>query len=104
MNGDALAAIAEGLGAVGVIATVIYVALQIRHNSEAVQGATEQALMTQEMALFALLAEHANIFRRGRESLDALDADELLVFEFLVSAFMSQLYSDTCFSVAGIRQ
>ncbi len=93
VNWEAIAAIAEGLGAIGVIATVIYVGLQIRHNSHAVQGATEQALVSQEMALFALMAEHPNIYRRGAGNVDALDADEVVVFENLVSAVMSQLYS-----------
>lgn len=93
MNWDAIGAIAESLGVIGVIVTVVYVAVQIRHNSQAVQGATEQALMTQEMALYALVAEHANIYRRGSERVDQLDADEYLVYEHLVAAQMSQLYS-----------
>jgi hypothetical protein len=92
VNWEAIAAIAEGLGAIGVIATVIYVGLQIRHNSHAVQGATEQALMSQEMALYALLAEHPSIYRRGSENMDDLDADEIIVFEQIINALMSQLY------------
>ncbi len=72
MNWEAIGAIGESLGAIGVIVTVIYVALQIRQNSEAVRGATEQNLMSQEMALYALLAEHANVYRRGRSGLDNL--------------------------------
>ena len=51
INWDAIAAISEGLGAIGVIATVAYVALQIRQNSRAIQGSTEQALMDQEINL-----------------------------------------------------
>jgi hypothetical protein len=93
LNWDAIGAIAESLGVIGVIVTVIYVGVQIRHNSQAVQGATEQALMTQEMALYALIAEHANVYRRGSERIDKLDADEYVVFENLVYAQMSQLYS-----------
>ena len=93
LNWDAIGAIAESLGVIGVIVTVINVGVQIRHNSQAVQGATEQALMTQEMALFALIAEHANVYRRGSERIDQLDADEYVVFENLVYAQMSQLYS-----------
>jgi len=93
LNWDAIGAIAESLGVIGVIVTVVYVGVQIRHNSQAVQGATEQALMTQEMALYALLAEHANIYRRGSERIDQLDVDEYVVYENLVAAQMSQLYS-----------
>ena len=52
MNWDAIAAIAEALGAVGVVATVVYVAFQIRQNSRSIEGATEQALMDQEINLY----------------------------------------------------
>ena len=93
LNWDAIGAIAESLGVIGVIVTVVYVGVQIRHNSQAVQGATEQSLMTQEMALYALVAEHANVYRRGGEHIDQLDADEYVVYEHLVAAQMSQLYS-----------
>lgn len=93
LNWDAISAIAEALGVIAVIVTVFYVGIQIRHNSQAVQGATEQALMTQEMALYALLAEHASIYRLGSENLEQLNEDDYVVFEQLVSATMSQLYS-----------
>ena len=35
MNWDAIAAIAEGLGALGVIASLLYVAVQVRQNTRA---------------------------------------------------------------------
>lgn len=93
INWEAIGALAEGLGAIAVIATVIYVALQIRNNSEAVLGSTEHALISQEMSLAALIAEHANIYRRGKRNIDELDADEVVVFEQLVIASMALLYS-----------
>ena len=93
MNWDAIAAIAEALGAVGVIATVIYLAFQIRQNTKSIQGSTGQSLMSQEMGLYALIAEHASVYRRGCANLTDLDSDETVVFEYLVSAEQSQLYS-----------
>jgi hypothetical protein len=93
VNWDAIGAIAEGLGAIGVIATVIYVALQIRQNSKAIEGATEQALMDQEINVYSVIADHANVFRRGCANTDDLDEDEDIEFEYLVTATMSQLYS-----------
>ena len=60
MNWDAVAAISAAFGAIGVIATVGYLAVQIRQNTSSIQGATEQSLMTAEMALYGLLAEHAS--------------------------------------------
>ena len=53
MNWDALGAIAELLGAIGVIASLFYVASQIRRNSLAMEAATNQAVSdsTQERLL-----------------------------------------------------
>jgi hypothetical protein len=58
-----------------------------------VRGSTEHALISQEMSLAALIAEHANIYRRGKKNIDELDADEVVVFEQLVIASMALLYS-----------
>jgi hypothetical protein len=77
---------------VGVIATVGYMAFQIRQNTRAIQGSTEQSLMNAEMSLYALLAEHAGVYRRGCVSVVELEPDEEAQFEHLVMAFMSQLY------------
>lgn len=93
INWDAIAAIAEALGAIGVIATVGYVALQIRQNSRAIEGSTEQALMDQEISLYGLISGHANVYRRGCANIDDLNEDEYIEFEFLVTATMSQMYS-----------
>jgi len=92
MNWDAIAAIAEGLGAVGVIATVVYLAFQIRQNTKSIQGSTQQSLMSQEMAMYALLSDHAGVYRRGCANLAELDSDEIAVFQNLVSAVQSQMY------------
>jgi len=89
---NAVAAIAEALGAVGVIATVIYLAFQIRQNTKSIQGATEQTLMNAEMDLYGLWAQHASITRRGSENPGELDPDEREAYGHLVCAEMSQLY------------
>jgi hypothetical protein len=43
MNWDALAAIAEALGAIGVVASLIYVGYQVKETRKAVRAATAQA-------------------------------------------------------------
>jgi hypothetical protein len=92
MDWDAVAAISEALGAVGVFVTVIYVGFQIRQNTKSIQGATEQALMSAEMDLYGLWAQHASVTRRGSIDLAELDPDERETYGYLVSAEMSQLY------------
>ena len=46
MNWDAVAAIAEGLGAVAVVVSLIYLALQIRHSNVQAQGAAHADWLT----------------------------------------------------------
>jgi hypothetical protein len=79
--------------AVGVIATVAYLAYQIRQNTKSIEGATEQSLMTLEKDFYVLNADNASVFRRGSEDLDALNPDEALQFTNIVMAEMSLLYS-----------
>jgi len=47
MNWDALSAIAESVGAVGGIATLVYLAVQIRSNTKAVRAATYDSIVSQ---------------------------------------------------------
>lgn len=42
MNWEAIGAIAESFGAIGVIATLIYLAIQVRHSKEATDANTRQ--------------------------------------------------------------
>ena len=46
MNWEAIGAVGELVGAAGVIFTLIYLALQIRQNSEDVRSATRQSIST----------------------------------------------------------
>ena len=93
INWDAVAGISEGLGALGVIVTVAYLAFQIRQNTRSIQGSTEQSLMNAEITLCGLLAQHAGVFRRGCASVADLDPDEEALFEHLVVAVTSHAYA-----------
>jgi hypothetical protein len=93
MNWEVVSTVAEVLGATGVIITVIYLAVQIRQNTRFVQGATEHTLMTQEIDVYALLATHADVYQRGCGDLASLSKADRIVFDNLVFAEMSQIYS-----------
>ena len=80
--GDLIAAIAT-------VATLIYLAQQIRKNSKSVEGASTQALLDLEITTFALKAQYANVYRRGCANILDLDDDERVVFEQVVSSEMS---------------
>jgi len=80
--GDLIAAIAT-------VATLIYLAQQIRRNSKSVEGASAQALLELETTTYALKAQYANVYRRGCANILHLDDDEKVVFEQVVSSEMS---------------
>ena len=44
MNWESIGAIGEVLGAIGVIATLLYLSVQIRQNTRAMHGATLDAM------------------------------------------------------------
>ncbi len=57
MNWEAIGAIGEVVGAVGVIATLAYLTIQIRQNSSVVRSATRQAISTTQMEVGFRMAE-----------------------------------------------
>ena len=86
MNWEAVGAVAELLGAIGVIASLFYLASQIRRNSESVEAATARALTdATQMRLLAAaqnrtLAEGYNKAVRGD---DLSEAYQALIYEIL---------------------
>jgi len=91
MNWDAVGAVAELVGALGVIASLIYLAVQIRQNTRSSRAATFQATSSEVSRLYHTLAsdsELARIFRVGLSEPQALDQDEFSRFLALfISAF-----------------
>jgi hypothetical protein len=80
--GDLIAAIAT-------VATLIYLALQIRRNAKSVEGESVQAILELEIVTYSLRAQYANVYRRGCANILNLDDDERVIFEQVVSAEMS---------------
>ena len=87
MNWEAIGAVAEILGATAVVASLLYLALQMRHNATATQAArrdTIAQLTTDVLLQIASNAELASIFRRGQNDPASLDDDEGLRFDVLL--------------------
>jgi hypothetical protein len=83
MNWEALGAIAELVGAVGVILTLGYLAVQIRQNTRSVRTASYQAIttsMSNYLETFSRDRESASMFLRGLEDLGKLDDEDALRF------------------------
>lgn len=86
MNWDAISAVAETVGTIAVLITLMYLAVQLRignkqreiealrHNWDGLNRMCE---------LFGESTEKASIVNRGRQSIESLSPEECLVFEFL---------------------
>jgi len=80
--GDLIAAIAT-------VATLLYLAQQIRRSSKSVEGSSIQAILELEITTYALKAQYANVYRRGCANILDLNDDERVIFEQVVSSEMS---------------
>jgi hypothetical protein len=100
MNWDAVAAIAEALAVLGVIASLVYVALQVKQNSKLIDQsilATRSAMVHEINVSFArfyeLLAqdsELSDIYQRGIRG-ESLTDNEVFRFEALLYIYVAWL-------------
>jgi hypothetical protein len=91
MNWEALGAIAELLAALGVIISLIYLAVQIRHGSASVRATMFLTSSTNQSELTSYIfqdSEMARIFRVGQRDIGSLTEDEQTRFvSFFASLF-----------------
>jgi hypothetical protein len=100
VNWDAIVAIVEVIGLLAVVASLVYLAVQVRQNSELISQNTmvARSSMVHETSVFyarffEMIAESpdlAGIYRRGINS-EALDPDEKVRFESLLAVYFSNL-------------
>ena len=86
MNWDAIGAIGEIVGALAVVVTLIYLAIQIRSSnkhSELESFRHNGDGLNQLCDMFSHSPERASIVNRGRESLANLTEDERMVFQHM---------------------
>ena len=86
MNWDAISAIAETVGTLAVLITLVYLAVQLRIANK--QGQIESLRhnwdgLNRICELLGESPEKASIVLRGRESLEILTDGERMVFEFM---------------------
>jgi len=100
MNWEALVAIVEIVGVLAVVASLVYVAVQVRQNSELISQNTlvARSSMVHDTSVFyarffELIAENselAGIYRRDKNS-EELDTDEVTRFEALMEVYFASL-------------
>ena len=89
INWEALQAISEALGLVVVIASLIFVGLQVRQNSEEVRSSSYHGVTDSFNSWNLALSQNtelSKVWLKGQSSFDELTEDELVKFEFLLRA------------------
>lgn len=104
MNWDAIGAVGEIIGALAVFITLIYLALQIRQNTRAVNSsALDSTVNTISIARQSIYENDdvARVYLKGLATPDALDELERLKFRLLLHNLMlsqSNIFAQTKFS------
>ena len=94
MNWGAIGAIGEVVGALGVIFTLGYLAVQIRQNTASARVSTTQAILEASASFSDLLAsdlELSRIFLNGIESHTSLSHEEKMRFHFLMLSYLRRI-------------
>jgi hypothetical protein len=88
VNWDAIGAIAEALGALGVIATLVYLASQIRQAERATLASIQHSSIVQgfQLNVAAAAPETAPLILKGSADFNGLDSLERLRFTLLLRA------------------
>ena len=96
VNWDAVGAIAEAFGALAVIVTLVYVAVQIRQNNRLIEASLAESHASAANEISRILAsepEAANIFWDGLEnSRDSLSIEHRRRFDAMLFLFVTSAY------------
>ncbi len=104
MNWEAAGAIGEIIGALAVFLTLIYLALQIRQNTKAVQASAVDASISKVTSVRQSMYENAEvaaIYVKGLANPDDLDEESRTRFRLLMHNIflaISNIYSQTSFA------
>ena len=86
MNWDAISAVAEAVGAAGVIASLLYLAMQVRASTRASSVEAKLAssrMYTDFLVMLVQSPELNDVFLRGRKDINALGRDDYMRFSNL---------------------
>lgn len=94
MNWEAISAVSELLAALAVIVTIVYLAIQVRQNTNALRSTATQAAHDQTATTYDMLADNPELgllFSRGLLSPETLSAGETARFFALLHALMFRI-------------
>ena len=93
MTLDYYANVAEIIGVIVVIATLIFLALQIRQNTKALRSTTIQEVMQTEIALMSLIVENAGVWEKILTGAPLADGEETRKAIVLFNVYMVETES-----------
>ena len=86
-----LGALGEFVGAIAVVATLVFLTMQLRHNTRSVEFNSRQALaqgIKGRLSLFAQSPENASVFNRGIKNYADLADDEQMHFTLMLNGVL----------------
>lgn len=84
MSWTAISAIAEAIGAAAVVISLVYLAIQVRHNTESIRLQTFQLIIDRTAAVNSRSSDKhvADVIARGRESYLGLSNADRITFDY----------------------
>jgi len=91
-----LGSLGELLAAIATLATLLYLARQVRANTRAMEADSDRTAHSFAAVSATTLGAHkqaASVFRRGISDIETLDPDEQIQFHFLFAQIVNQAHS-----------
>ena len=87
MNWEAIGAVAEALGAIGVIVTLAYLATHMKQNTRALRSAALQTYRTELTATLEFSSRHLEAFAKARKGEDLTDSERRITQSYAQRLF-----------------
>ena len=91
MNWEAISALAEVVGVIVVVASLAYVGMQIKQNTNLAAGEAQRELMKAFQDQLDRIIEDSDLVRRGLNGLDELTENEKFEFSLIFNQFLNHL-------------
>jgi hypothetical protein len=107
MNWEAVGAIGEVVGAAGVIASLVYLAIQIRQNTRSVRRSSARQSSEKNAAALRSLADYSELFSGdflGVDRIADMDPSERTRFDMIFGMWMQAKEQDFADLRAGILE
>ena len=91
MNWDAIGAVGELAGALAVLITLIYLAVQLRQNTNLASGAAQREVMASFQLNLDRVRTNPQLVQKGLAQFDSLSHAEQLEFTMIINQFVNHL-------------